>query len=168
MSYPIRENDIFRFCWLEKTDWGWDARYHCFEGFLRVTQAPDGTFILRDTYWYFDGRNGKFFTLDEAYKQGTLTFYFNVDDVDKIDKSESVYYKSTDIFTLSRQHACVASCVIYYKKRGALRDQDSMKAVIKSRLEDTERDIRCAERKRNRYIEQLTAVEAGNLEVYID
>jgi len=58
----------------------------------------------------------KFFTLEKAQERGTLKYYCNLDDLEKIEKYETDEYDDEDLFRLSDQHACVERCIYWYKE----------------------------------------------------
>jgi hypothetical protein len=128
----IKPNDVFRFYYSRETldeshsDLNW-----CFQGQLIALPESDGSIILGDTYWDFDGRGGRQFTIGEAKEKGVLTFYFNLDKVESVGEHERFYYKDEDIFDLSRQHSCHPSCIKWFKRKGAERDRETILNMLR-------------------------------------
>lgn len=161
----IRVGDIFRFRYnaAESKRLSFSAT-HCFEGTLQV--RGDAEPILVDTYWGIGG-SGRSFTLEEAQRKGTLTFYCNLNDVEPIKDYEQVYYADEDLFTVSEQHACVPRCVHWFKRKGASHNADKMLRVIQERIRTRKSDVDSAIHDLDRLAQLEQQVSEGQLEIYL-
>lgn len=163
----IRAGDFYRFRYneSERKRLGFSAN-HCFEGTLYAVVKGD-EIMLVDTYWGIGSTGGRAFTQHRAEQQGTLTFYFNINDTEPIKEHETVYYADADVFAVSEQHACVPRCVHYFKRKGAERNQEKMLTVIDGRIKDRQREIDSAKSSLIQLNELRRAVESGDLTVYL-
>jgi hypothetical protein len=164
---PNRPNDVYRFRYSPKKEWGFDGRTWCFEGFLIASADLD----LVDSYWGISNPSGRVLdkaTIDrEVANGGSFEFYFNLDEVDLIAQSETVYYADDDLFHISEQHACSERCRYAFKKRGAERNAAKMLLVLREYLEQAERRAASAIRGQERLKRAISKVEAGDLTVHI-
>jgi hypothetical protein len=156
-------DDVFSFRWKDNvsTNYFGDL-YHCFDGQLIVCERG-GEMYLRDTYWS-SGTEGKGFTIEEANERGILTYKCNLDEVDIIRESDLVYYADSDVFNLSTQHGCYPR---YAKRRNATRSQEKILSVLKSKIEDTQREIEFKKRSLQQMNERLQKLEAGDTTIFI-
>src|SRR5690242_6119857 len=90
----FKVNDVFSFRYNEEEAKKKFEPYHCFDGQL-VVKEISGKLALVDTYWG-SGDNRRF-TIEEAKKQGRLTFKCNLDEVEKADYNDVNYYNEEDI-----------------------------------------------------------------------
>ena len=168
----IKENDVFRFSWSPKKEQGWDSRQHCFEGYLvaRKKYGSKTEIELRDTYWGIGG-DGQVLTLEEIKKNvkdgGKFTFYFNLNDYEKIDEPETHYFDETDIAAISEQHACIPRCIFHYKKKDAKRSKARMLNEINEKIREERRNIEYAVSELERLSERRTKIETGDLNQYL-
>jgi hypothetical protein len=101
----IREGDVFRFRYSDTTKRF--MPYHCFDGQLIAFKQPDGSLLLRDTYWlhacpdFKERSDTRTFTEAEAREQGELAFVCNLGQTDRIEKYALPYYDEADVFDLS-------------------------------------------------------------------
>ena len=166
VKQTIRAGDVFSFSYHSTGEQGWDSRTHCFEGTL-IAQEVDDRMILVDTYWGIGDTSGRRFSLEDAEKQGTLTFRFSLNDVEPIQEWEREYYADDDIFRISRQHACIPSCVAWYKRTGVQRSRDKILDVLRQKIHEQRREIECAVGRIERLAGVQAKVEAGDTNVYI-
>jgi L-lysine 2,3-aminomutase len=104
----------------------------------------------------------------EVANGGNFDFYFNLDDVESIANSESVYYSDDDLFSISEQHACSNGCRHCFKKKGAQRNQDKMLAVLTEQARIAKRDYEWAKKRHHKLLQEAIQVMAGDLSVHID
>jgi hypothetical protein len=166
MSIDIKAGDVFLFRYHPAKEQGWDSRKHCFEGIL-VAKESDSGFTLHDTYWHLDGSNGRWFKPVEAIAAGTLTYYFNLNDVSKIREYDICYYDDHEVFCMHVQNACSANCRSYYLRKGAERSKGKMLSVVAEKIEEAEHKVASATRDIKRYTEMKSKIESGDLEVYL-
>ena len=163
----LREGDFYHFHYHPKETQGWDSRMHCFEGLLRLVRVGD-KLQFRDTFWGISGSNeSRCFTIEEARTLGKLTFYCNINDIEKIGFHECRYYKKEDVFCLHKQSACYESCRYYYKRKGATRDKDTMLQAIANEIEEETRNLKRATNRMERLNDKNAKVENGDLSVSI-
>jgi hypothetical protein len=162
----IKAGDIYRFRYsvAERERMRFTAD-HCFEGLLHVREL-NGELRLVDTYWGIGG-DGRMFTLQDAERKGTLTFYCNLHDVEPIKEYEQVYYADEDLFTVSEQHACVPRRVHWFKRKGAERNADKMLRVLGEQVRECQQTIASATRKLADLAVTKEKIYAGNLDVYL-
>lgn len=147
MKIKLKKGDVYEFRWSaeerEKEVYGGALR-HCFESLLVVMQ---GSFYDRDsdeykdelrlvdTFWGVNRRDtNTVFTLKDAERRGNLTFYCNLDEIEKIKQYEIDEYEDKDLFRLHDQHACSESCVYWYKKIGAKKSPEKKIKAIENRM----------------------------------
>ena len=154
----LRVNDVYSFRYDEVEVKKMFAPYHCFDGML-VVKERKGKLMLEDTYWgYGDNRT---FTPEEALQKGTLTFKYNLDEVEEIKKYELCYYADEDLFNLSHQHGCYSK---YAKRKGAQRNKEKMLAVLTQRIADEKSKIKWSQRNLVSLNEKLQKIEAGDVQ----
>lgn len=159
----LKENDVYSFRYNDEAKAKIPYPYHCFDGQLIVQKLSSGGFILKDTYW--GGSNDcKWFTLEDALKQGELKLKCNLSEVEKISEHQLCYYADKDIFDLSHQHGCYKD---YKVRKGAPRSSEKMLRVIQQQIEDAIYRKGAAERELVRLSEKLEKVQAGDLTVTI-
>lgn len=169
-AVQFKVNDVFSFRYNEEEAKKRFEPYHCFDGQFIVKQGENGELYLMDTYWAskHDGfkhwSDYKWKTIEDAQKQGTLTFKCNLDEVEEIREYDLQYYSDDDLFNLSYQHACYT---FYVKRKGAERSLDKMLQSIKHKIEDAEYRKKSAERDIERHTETLKRLEAGDTSVYL-
>jgi hypothetical protein len=163
----IKPNDYFHFRYHPLDGYGWDSRTHCFEGLLLACLTDSGGILLRDTYWNRSGRDGRYLTPAEAEAEGTLTFYCNLDDIEKIDSYRKDYYAETDLFCLTTQHACSHHCVEYFKRKGASFNVDKMLSVVDAKIQDARRQLNSTVRDLELLSVTKSKIEGGDTTVYI-
>ena len=149
MENKLKKGDVYHFQWNEE-EYQKDAYInHCFERVLVVrdvkvyndkTKKYESKVRLVDTYWGISG-DGRKFTLEEANKKGTLVYYCNLNDLEPIEKYYLDDYADTDLFTISKQHACVESCIFWFKKKGAKKNPEKKIRVLQEKVNDREREI---------------------------
>lgn len=165
----IKKNDVYRFSYSPKKEQGWDSRTHCFEGYLVAREVGDDLKLI-DTYWgvYGDGRILSREKIDQEVKKGgSFEFYFNLDEVEKIEEYEEKYFDSKDIVRISEQHACVPRCVFYFKKIGAVRSKHRMLEEIDEQIRQKTHTIEFQTSMIQRLKETREKVEAGDTAQYI-
>jgi hypothetical protein len=118
----IKLNDVYKFKYNNDDCLN---KYHCFDGQLIVKQNTHGKLYLEDTY-YIDSVGSRIFTLEKALQEGTLTFFCNLDELEKCKKSDLSYYDNKDIFNLSYQHGYRSA---YYKRKGSKKSIEKIKYV---------------------------------------
>lgn len=143
----LKIGDVYHFQWnqkeYDKTSWKGSLQ-HCFEGLLIVMNYPkwndktekyEDKLMLIDTYWGVNRvDNNKAFTLDEAEEKGTLTYYVNLNEIEKVEKYNLDEYDDNDLFRLSDQHACSESCIYWYKKIGAVKSPEKKIGVLREKI----------------------------------
>lgn len=161
-----KEYDVYKFRFSPKKEQGWDHRYHCFEGYLIARPDVDGWFRFVDIYWGIGG-DGKSFTEEEIKKEvtngGKFEFYFNLNEVEPIQKYDVDYYDDADLYSISEQHACVDRYVHHYKRKGAEKSQQKMLSVLKSQMQLRKSDIEIAVREVESLAQKINRVESGDL-----
>ena len=157
----IKLNDVYKFRYHEevRNKKAFDL-YWCFDGQLVVKENKNGLY-LEDTYWSSDSRK---FTLEEALKDGILTFVCNLDDVVECGEYDTQFYADEDIFNLSHQKGCYKK---YCVRKDVNRSTEKMKFVLAEKIKSEERKIQWATSDLKRYKEKLQEVENGNLDIYI-
>jgi hypothetical protein len=169
-TVQFKVNDVFSFRYNEEETKKRFEPYHCFDGQFIVKQRENGELYLMDTYWAskYDGfkhwSDYKWKTIEDAQKQGTLTFICNLDEVEEIQEHDLQYYADEDLFNLSYQHGC---CKFYVKRKGAKRSIDKMLQSIRQKIEDEHSKIRSAENSLKWLNETLKKIEAGDTSVYL-
>jgi len=169
-TVQFKVNDVFSFRYNEEETKKRFEPYHCFDGQFIVKQRENGELYLMDTYWASKYDNFKHWsgykwkTIEDAQKQGTLTFICNLDEVEEIREHDLQYYADEDLFNLSCQHGC---CKFYVKRKGAKRSIDKMLQSIRRKIEDEHSKIRSAENSLKWLNETLKKIEAGDTSVYL-
>ncbi len=164
-TIDLKVNDVFRFRFsaeeIKKRPYPW----HCFDGQLVVRARKDGSLYLVDTYWAFGSYgDSKSFSLEAIENIGTIEYVCNLDDVEKMNEWENMYYSDEDIFNLSYQAGCYKYWV---KKKGAVRSLDKMLKSVTEKIEQAERDIKSAEWRKSCLEESKAKIESGDSSVYI-
>lgn len=145
----LRKGDVYHFQWSREEynneKWGGALR-HCFEGLLNVMDYPfmnektkkyEDKLMLVDTFWGVNRiDNNKRFTLEEIQKRGTLTYYCNTNELEKVESYNLDEYKDEDLFQLHDQHSCVDSCVYWYKRKGAKKSPDKKIATLEQKIQE--------------------------------
>lgn len=171
MKTKIKPRDVFKFRYSEEyrkeAEKRWYSGYlsHCFEGTL-VAREYDGDIRLVDTFWGIGG-DGKSFSEKEAREIGELTFYVNLDDIEKMEEHQKDYYDSVDVFTITKQHACVPSCIAYFKKKGAKKSAAKMLEVINEKMREKRKDIQYDIDALERMSVQRAKIENGDTEAWL-
>lgn len=166
----VKEGDVFWFSFNEVYRKKHSYTDHCWDGQLvaKFSEARGMYFI--DTYWaskhdgfthYQDVKN---ISIEDALKNGELSFLCNLNDVEEINERDLMYYSDEDVFNLSYQHRCYK---YFVKKKGAARSQDKMIETLKAKIADAEYQIKRGQDNVKWYGDKLTEVEAGNIEIYI-
>lgn len=158
----LKIGDVYRFHFNEeqiKKESYNGALQNCFEGLL-VAKSLGSEIILVDTFWGINDSSNKTFTLEDAIKKGTLTYYCNLEDIEKIKKYELEDYEDIDLFSLSTQHACDERCIYYYKRKGAIKSPRKKIEVLNKKITEEKHNIDWSVRK----IEQLSS-EIKTLEI---
>ena len=160
----IRVNDVFYF---HPKEYG-ELPNWCRENLFIAKKNDKGKIYFFDTYWgYSEDTNSKTYAFSEANKLGKLKYSFNLDEVESIDEHNRIYYADIDIFSLHRQHACVPSCINYFIKKGAKRNNGKMLETIDKKISDAKYIIESNIRDLERYAITRNEIEKGNLEIYI-
>lgn len=130
MKHIMKHNDVYIFTPFQyERDWNW-----CFDGHLIYDQKDNK---LHDTYWGFPPRTEhKQFTLNQIEKIGSIKFFFNLDDVKEITKTESQYY--SNVYYLPEQHGCYPH---YFIDKNIDKNKDTILANINSKLFKLEREL---------------------------
>lgn len=166
----LRLNDVYSFRWSPEYYKNNSYPDHCFDGQFIIKQREDGELYFMDTYWAskHDGfkhwSSSRSYTLEQALKNGSVTYVCNLDDVEEIQKHDLIYYADEDLFDLSYQHGCYG---YYVKKKGAVRSPEKMRAVILNRIGENEHKISSAQREINGLRESLEKLLNGDLTIYI-
>ena len=158
----LKIGDVYRFFYNEeqrKKEGYPGALQHCFEGLL-VAKKSGEEIILVDTFWGINDSGNKTFTLKDATSKGTLTYYCNLEDIEKIKKYELEDYQDVDLFSISTQHACDESCIYYYKRKGAVKSPSKKIEVLNRKISEEKHNIDWSIRK----IEKLSS-EIRQLEI---
>ena len=143
----LKENDVYSISYTDafrKTRTNADLNW-CFEGLavVHLYGYPTKELVLVDNFWETVSQDKKF-TLKDVGTIITASFLFNLDDVRSIGEYDRRYYRKEDIFHLSRQHACAASCLNYYVKKDAVRDREAMLKFTTAKIKESERSIESA------------------------
>jgi len=160
-----RINNIYNARWKER-EWG-DQKDHCFEGLLMAMEDKNREIWLVDSYWGVGNWDNNKFRIKDAENNFNLTYYCNLDEIEKIQKHQSEYYKPEDVFVLHDQHACVEGCRYYYKKIGAEHNKETMLTVLEKRIEEEKHNIDWAKRAIDDYKKKIIDVENNKLDIYI-
>jgi len=161
----LLKGDVFRFQYNRPSEGGWDSHHHCFEGIL-IACEDNSSIVLRDTYWYMNGRDGREFSVSEAESQGTLEYIGNMADLEQIPEWRVSYYSDEDIVRLSTQHACHPNCVKYYRRKGSEINQAKMLEVAENKLQEAKQKADSAIRDVQRMAEIKGRIISGDLNVY--
>lgn len=132
---------------------------HCFEGLAIALEVLGGGLMLFDTFWGIGNTSGKSWIQEDVDKNISIEFYCNLDEIEHIQDWEQMYYADQDLFRLTRQHACSKNCISYYKRKGAERSRDKMKASIESKAADAVRRIQFATADYDRYTKSFADLE---------
>lgn len=163
----IKENDIYRFSYsLEYKDKAkhFDP-YHCFDGQLVAKKDKEtGEITLVDTYWSFGGNDSRYAKPKEWREKGTLTFFLNLDEVEKAEEWERMYYNEKDFYNLSYQHGCYKK---FAKRKGAKRDKGVMLDSLQEALKKAKYDADYAIRRVEEYSTKIAQVQNGDTTIYI-
>lgn len=166
-----KKGDVFSFRYNEAThakmEKDWYAGYwrHCFEGTL-VARDVDGEIRLVDTYWGIFG-DGKSFSEKEALEKGSIEFMFNLEEVEKVDSHDRLYYRDEDLFQISEQHACVPPCAHTFKLKGAEKNNEKMIVTVNEQMSEQRRKIEYASDELQRLAVKKHRIEGGDLTVYL-
>jgi hypothetical protein len=161
----FRVNDVYSFRWND-----YKKSTHCFDGQLIVKQRENGDLYFMDTYWaskhngfthYGDNR---WMSIEDAQKNGVLTFRCNLDEVEEVNEGERLYHADEDVLDLSYQNGCYK---FFVKRKGAVRSKDKMIESVKQKLEDALHRKSSAEWSIEKYTELLAKVQSGDTTVYI-
>ena len=170
-KHTIKEGDVFKFHYSQEyraeAEKKWYSGYlsHCFEGIL-IARSTDTGLRLVDTFWGIGG-DGKSFSEKDAREIGELTFYVNLDEIEKINERDTEYYDDKDIFRISNQHACVPSCVQYFKRKGAVKSATKMLEVINEKMRDKRKDIQYAIDSLERMAVEKAKIENGDTKAWL-
>lgn len=143
----LKIGDVYNFNWnqseYDKQAWG-GALSHCFEGLLVVmevhrynqnTKKYAKEIMLVDTFWGINREaDNKRFTLEEAQQKGSLEFYCNLNDIEKVERYYLDEYEDEDLFRLHYQHSCVEGCVYWYKNKKAKKSPRKKIEVLKRKI----------------------------------
>lgn len=133
----LREGDIFDWRWADDAihakggSWG---SYHC-----KSQRAVVKYGKLIDTYWFGGSENSVL-----KPENVTLTFLGNIADLDEISQWERPYYRSEDIIDM--RHANNSSGPVY-RRKGATKDTETIRAELAERRRQAEIDLRSAARR---------------------
>lgn len=162
----IKEKDVFIVGWKDR-QWG-DQKGHCFEGILIAYKDGD-ELKFYDTYWNVFRRDSEsdIFTFAQMMDKFNVKYYCNLDELEKIEKYNDVYYDDKDIFTLHDQHACMPSCIYTFIKKGTQRSKEKMLESVDKKISDYQRTIEYNTRCIELLKESGAKIRNGDLEVYI-
>ncbi len=163
---------MFHFRWSPKKEQGWDSRWHCFQGTLIAKKDYKEKLGLVDTYWsYGNDSNSHWITekvIDEEVKKGgRFEFYFNLNNVEPIDRNEVKYYADKDVVSIAQQSACDPSCIKHFKYKGTERSKEKMLSVINEQIAKKKHEIEYAAREIESLTERRTKIDAGDLTQYL-
>lgn len=161
----VVKGDVFRFQYSQPSEGMYDSHTHCFEGILIACESSAGI-VLRDTYWYMDGRDGREFSIAEAESRGVMEYIGNMADLEQIPEWRVNYYADADVVRLSSQHACHPNCIKYYRKKGVAVSQTKMIEVCENKLQEAKRNADSAIRDVQRLSEIKGRIFSGDLNVY--
>jgi len=159
----VKENDVFHF---RPKDYGELANW-CRENLFVAKKNNEGKIVFVDTYWGIGKWDNKEYTFSQANKLGKLEYYCNLDELEKISKSDLRYYADEDVFYLHDQHACVESCKYYFIKKGAKRSKAKMIETLEKLVNEAKHEIEWQTRKVEEYSAKRQQVEDGKLDIYI-
>lgn len=145
-----RENDVYRWQWKE-------GRKPIIGCYANLAVYGDGA--LRDTYWH-DWKTQSNIDLDRV----EMTLLGNIDDYDKIDRWQIVYYDPSDILDMA--HANSTNAPIYLR-RTATKSQAWMLARAEEAFAEAQRAKSRAERDISELQDKLKKIRSGDLEVYL-
>lgn len=158
----LKLNDVYKFQYNEKHRTQMYDPYHCFDGQLIAKIGNVGYLYLEDTYWNSGGNRR--FPLEQALKQGTLTYICNLDEIEKISESDMSYYADEDVFDLSTQHHCYKA---FYKRKNAEKSFDKMERVLIRKIEEIEHNISWQNSSLIRAKEDLEKLRHGDMNIYL-
>jgi hypothetical protein len=144
-----RENDVYR--------WRWEGKKPISGCYAYLAIYVNGA--LRDTYWH-DWKTQSNIDLDSV----KLTLLGNLDDYDKIDRWQTVYYDPSDIIDMA--HANSTNAPVYLK-RTATKSQAWMLERTEEAFVEAQRAKSRAEREISELQDKLKRIRAGDLEVYL-
>lgn len=156
----VKERDVYQFRYNDGKERF--MPYHCFDGTLIAEKTNNGL-LLVDQYWS-SGYGGRRFTVEEAFKQGEMTFLCNLDEVDEISQGDTKYYNNEDVIHL-RIHAGYKDR--YFVKKGTQRSPQAMISYCNRKIESAKGDIEYATSEITRYEEKISKIESGSTEVII-
>lgn len=160
MEENIKELDVYEFTYNKDLRERDNYINHCFDGILIVRKSDDGELYLQDTYT----SDGRVFSLKDAKNKGNLDFMCNLNNVDKIDIRDTIYYEESDVVTLHCQHGYQTK---YYLKKNAKKSATQMVYYINKQLEDKQNKIESLEHDMKMYKEKLKKVKSGELDIYL-
>ena len=155
----VKENDVYSFRYKDTSEMF--EPYHCFDGTLKCVKTRSGLMFI-DQYW--SGNDGRTFTIDEAFKKGTMEFLCNLDEVKEINKADAKYYDESDVIHL-RIHAGYRDR--FFIKEGIEKSAKKMISYCNRKISDAKSNIEMSYREIERYAEKITEIESGNTDVYI-
>ncbi len=156
----ININDIFI---MQPFDTGELANW-CRDNYFLVKRSPDNKrFLFIDSYWGFADVNAKKYTFKELHKLGHCHFYFNANEVRKIEKGEFERYEKSDRFIVPEQHGSVTK---YLVRKDATQSQRVILSLIDRDIEEEKNNVKQAHRRLTWLAEKRSKVEAGELGAY--
>lgn len=164
----IRKNDVFK-VWYKtnKEELYPGSLRHCFEGTLVAIEDDKEGLIFVDTYWGIGDRQGKEFTFSEMMQKFEVNYYCNLDDLEPSKEDVIKYYDNKDVYTISRQHACVPSCIYYFIRKGSSRSKDKMLSMVNEQIQKAKKEIEYAVREVEMLSEKKEKINSGDVNVYL-
>lgn len=156
----MKNNDVFRINYTDKyRELHRGDLTHCFEGLGLTKECSTGEFILIDTYWGIGRSDNKWFEVEKIGKEITIEYYCNLDELEQISKLDADYFNDSDVFRLSTQHGCTASCIYWYKRKGAERSKEKMKRILEEKAANAICRIQYATSDHQQFLKRLSELE---------
>lgn len=155
----LKPGDVFRWSWNErelaarKVQINAGTLYWCQSRIL----VADESLRLRDTYWNTVS-DGLRVTPENAAEKMILKYEGNLkDDLAKADPHERAMYRDIDCVDLSHPNSTRGN---FYIRKGAKRDVDKMRVILKRMRADAKQRIESAKRDVERYEAQMETLTA--------
>lgn len=163
----MKENHIYKISYLPEFRKGPFDLCHCFEGLAMAKKGSDDKIRLYDTYWGIGYTTGKSFSREDVGVKIEIKHYCDFKKITSIAKDETKYYNDRDIIRLTRQHACVSSCIAYYIKKGARKSKSKILSSLRKIILDAECEIGYKTREIKKAKENIDRVMKGDLDIFI-
>lgn len=159
-ALELRDGDIFRWRWKDAERDADNAPYRSYHCKSQLAVVHNGR--LYDTFWHdYLGNSDCVVKREDVI----LVLLGNSNDMTKIDRWKTVYYRPEDIVDM--RHSNISGAPVYLKA-GAKRDPKTMLAMVKWQTEECRRNIKSAERKLEDLALAETMIADGRIdEVYL-